>query len=138
MYNGGDSAWVLASTALVWLMIPGVGFFYSGLLRRKNALSLLYLSVAVIGVISFEVCEVPIPLSCRPLMEFIPQWFFWGYSLAFGESENGFIGNLKHFALMHVDGQPSMGSPRIPALVFAIYQCMFAVITYVIAGVQPN
>ena len=138
MYNGGDSAWVLASTALVWLMIPGVGFFYSGLLRRKNALSLLYLSVAVIGVISFEVCGIPIPLSYRPLMEFIPQWFFWGYSLAFGESENGFIGNLKHFALMHVDGQPSMGSPRIPALVFAIYQCMFAVITYVIAGVQPN
>lgn len=58
VYNGGDSAWVLASTALVWLMIPGVGFFYSGLLRRKNALSLIYLSVAVIGVISFEVCQV--------------------------------------------------------------------------------
>jgi len=56
VYNGGDIAWVLASTALVWLMIPGVGFFYSGLLRRKNALSLIYLAVAVIGVISFEVC----------------------------------------------------------------------------------
>jgi Amt family ammonium transporter len=66
-------------------------------------------------------------------MEFIPQWFFWGYSLAFGETDNGYIGNLKHFALMNVDGQPSMGSTRIPALVFAIYQCMFAVITVVIA-----
>jgi Amt family ammonium transporter len=113
-YNGGDSAWVLASTALVWLMIPGVGFFYSGLLRRKNALSLIYLSVAVIGVISFE-------------------WFFWGYSLAFSDGANGYIGDLKHFALMGVHNQPSMGSPRIPALVFAIYQCMFAVITVVIA-----
>jgi len=47
----------------VWLMIPGVGFFYSGLLRRKNALSLIYLSVAVIAVISFEVCGPSFPLS---------------------------------------------------------------------------
>jgi len=62
-------------------------------------------------------------------MEFISKWFFWGFSLAFGETENGFIGNLKHFALMDVHGQPSVGSPRIPSLVFAIYQCMFAVIT---------
>lgn len=69
-------------------------------------------------------------------MEFAPQWFFWGYSLAFGETDNGYIGNLKHFALMGVDGQPSMGSIRIPALVFAIYQCMFAVITSVFAAVQ--
>lgn len=110
-------------------MIPGVGFFYSGLLRRKNALSLIYLSVAVIGVISFEVRWSSIPLSCRPLMAFIPQWWFWGYSLAFGDTDNGYIGNLKHFALMGVNGKPSMGSARIPALVFAIYQCMFAVIT---------
>ena len=70
MYNGGDIAWVLASTALVWLMIPGVGFFYSGLLRRKNALSLIYLSVAVIGVGSFQVHKVFSPLSIRPLTEF--------------------------------------------------------------------
>lgn len=54
-YNLGDIAWVLASTALVWLMIPGVGFFYSGLLRRKNALSMIYLSVATIAVVSFQV-----------------------------------------------------------------------------------
>jgi len=66
VYNGGDIAWVLASTALVWLMIPGVGFFYSGLLRRKNALSLIYLSVAVIGVISFEVRRLGfLPLAAR-------------------------------------------------------------------------
>lgn len=67
VYNGGDIAWTLASTALVWLMVPGVGFFYSGLLRRKNALSLIYLSVAVLGIVSFEVCFSG-PPSSRPLM----------------------------------------------------------------------
>jgi Amt family ammonium transporter len=114
VYNGGDIAWTLASTALVWLMVPGVGFFYSGLLRRKNALSLIYLSVAVLGVVSFE-------------------WWFWGYSLAFSDGASPFIGDLKYFALRNVQGQPSIGSPRIPALVFCIYQCMFAAITPVIA-----
>jgi Amt family ammonium transporter len=113
-YNGGDIAWTLASTALVWLMIPGVGFFYSGLLRRKNALSLIYLSMAVVAIVSFE-------------------WWFWGYSLAFSDGANAFIGDLKYFALRNVDGRPSIGSPRIPDLVFAIYQCMFAAITPIIA-----
>jgi Amt family ammonium transporter len=50
----GDIAWELASTALVWIMIPGVGFFYSGLLRRKNALSMIYLSMATLAVVSFQ------------------------------------------------------------------------------------
>jgi len=56
VYNGGDIAWVLASTALVWIMIPGVGYFYSGLLRRKNALSMISLSMVTIAVVSFQVC----------------------------------------------------------------------------------
>lgn len=55
---------VMTAMALVWIMIPGVGFFYSGLLRRKNALSMIFLSIAGISVGTF-------------------QWFFWGYSLAF-------------------------------------------------------
>ncbi len=75
VYNLGDIAWVLASTALVWLMIPGVGFFYSGLLRRKNALSMIWLSMMVLAVVSF-------------------QWFFWGFSLAFSETGSAYIGNL--------------------------------------------
>jgi Amt family ammonium transporter len=75
IYNNGDIAWVLASTALVWLMIPGVGFFYSGLLRRKNALSMIYLSMMTLAVVSF-------------------QWFFWGFSLAFSETGGPYIGNL--------------------------------------------
>lgn len=55
VYNLGDIAWTLASTALVWIMIPGVGFFYSGLLRRKNALSQIYMGVMVLAVVSFQV-----------------------------------------------------------------------------------
>jgi len=57
-YTTGDVAWVLASTALVWLMIPGVGFFYSGLARRKSALSLIWLSLMSISVVSFQVLRV--------------------------------------------------------------------------------
>lgn len=56
VYNNGDIAWTLAATALVWIMIPGVGFFYSGLLRRKNALSMIYLSMMTVAVVSFQVC----------------------------------------------------------------------------------
>ncbi|ORX33997.1 ammonium transporter [Kockovaella imperatae] len=114
VYNLGDIAWVLASMALVWIMIPGVGFFYSGLLRRKNALSMLFLSMAGTAVGSFH-------------------WWFWGYSLAFSDTAGPFIGNLKYFALNNAVSQPSVGSSRIPTLVFVIYQCMFAVITGVLA-----
>ncbi|KAG6827600.1 hypothetical protein H0H92_011173 [Tricholoma furcatifolium] len=113
-YNLGDIAWTLASTALVWLMIPGLGFFYSGLLRRKNALSMIWTSMIAIGVVSF-------------------QWFFWGYSLAFSDTASRFIGDLRYFGLKGVLAQPSIGSPRIPAIVFCIYQCMFAAITPAIA-----
>jgi ammonium transporter, Amt family len=55
VYNDGDIAWTLASTALVWIMIPGVGYLYSGLLRRKNALNQLWLCMVTIGVVSFQV-----------------------------------------------------------------------------------
>lgn len=55
VYSPGDIAWILASTALVWIMIPGVGYFYSGLLRRKNALSMIYLSMMCLAVVSFQV-----------------------------------------------------------------------------------
>ncbi|KAK8847538.1 hypothetical protein IAR55_005396 [Kwoniella newhampshirensis] len=114
IYNLGDMAWVLCSMALVWIMIPGVGLFYSGLLRRKNALSMIFLSVAGVAVGSF-------------------QWFFWGYSLAFSDTGSKFIGNLDYFCLKGVLAQPSVGSTRIPALVFCVYQCMFCLITGVLA-----
>jgi Amt family ammonium transporter len=103
---------MLTSSALVLLMIPGVGFFYSGLARRKSALSLIWLSCMSIGVVSF-------------------QWFFWGYSLTFSHTASSFIGDLENIGFRNVLGAPSVGSPKIPDLLFAIYQGMFAAITYV-------
>lgn len=114
VYNPGDIAWTLAATALVWIMVPGVGYFYSGLLRRKNALSMIYLSMMTIAVVSF-------------------QWFFWGYSLTFSETAGDFLGDLKHLGLKGVLAQPSVGSNRIPSIVFCVYQLMFAAITPMIA-----
>ncbi|KAG8932079.1 hypothetical protein FRC03_010868 [Tulasnella sp. 419] len=114
IYNLGDMAWVITATGLVWIMIPGLGFFYSGLLRRKNAASMLWVSMIVMAVVSF-------------------QWMFWGFSLAFSEGANEYIGDLKYFGFKGVLDQPSIGSPRIPSLLFAIYQGMFAAITPVIA-----
>ena len=55
VYNLGDIAWMLAATALVWIMTPGIGFFYSGLLRRKNALSMIWASMVVMAVVTFQV-----------------------------------------------------------------------------------
>ena len=72
-------AWIITAMALVWIMIPGLGFFYSGLLRRKNALSMIFLGVVVLAVVSF-------------------QWFFWGFSLAFSETGSKFIGDLSMFS----------------------------------------
>ncbi|CCF51652.1 hypothetical protein NDA11_001788 [Ustilago hordei] len=115
VYNLGNLAWIIVSTALVFIMIPGVGFFYSGLLRKKSALSMLWMSMALLAVVSF-------------------QWFFWGFSLAFSTSStNPFIGNLDNFGLMGVDINASTGGTAVPQLLYCIYQMMFACITVVIA-----
>ncbi|KAI9067816.1 ammonium transporter [Trametes sanguinea] len=114
VYNPGDIAWVLASTALVWIMIPGVGFFYSGLLRRKNALSMIWASMMTLAVVSF-------------------QWFFWGFSLAFSDTADAYIGDLRYFGLKGVLEKPSIGSTRIPSIVFCVFQLMFAAITPMLA-----
>ncbi|KAL1752646.1 ammonium transporter AmtB-like domain-containing protein, partial [Schizophyllum commune] len=115
IYNLGDMAWIITATGLVWLMIPGIGFLYAGLLRRKNALSMMWMAMVLIAVVSFE-------------------WFFWGFSLAFSEtSTNAYIGNLKYFGLKGVLEKPSIGSTRIPSLLFCLYQGMFAAITPVLA-----
>lgn len=80
MYQNGDIAWVLAGTALVWIMIPGVGFFYSGLLRRKNALSMIYMSVMALAVVSFQVrCYLSRPWSStHALYVVVFLGFFFG------------------------------------------------------------
>ncbi|KAA6411076.1 MAG: ammonium transporter [Lasallia pustulata] len=113
-YESGDIAWMITSTALVLLMIPGVGFFYSGLARRKSALSLIWLSIMAAGVISF-------------------QWFFWGFSLSFSHSAGRYLGDLSNIGFRNVLAAPSVGSARIPDLLFAVYQGMFAAITVALA-----
>ncbi|KAI9805793.1 MAG: ammonium transporter Amt1 [Sarcosagium campestre] len=113
-YNPGDIAWVVTSTALVLLMIPGVGFFYSGLARRKSALSLIWLSLMSTAVVTF-------------------QWFLWGYSLTFSHTAGKYIGNLDNAGFKDVLAQPSVGSAKVPDILFAIYQCMFAAITPALA-----
>jgi len=100
----------MTCSALVLLMIPGVGLFYSGLARRKSALSLIMLSLLSIAIVDF-------------------QWFFWGYSLAFSHTGSSFIGDLSNFGLMKTLAQPSVGSTAIPDLMFCLYQGMFAAIT---------
>jgi Amt family ammonium transporter len=99
---------ITISAVLVLLMIPGVGFFYSGLARRKSALELLLLSMVSVAVVSF-------------------QWFFWGYSLTFSRTGNAFLGDLTMFGLMKTIGQPNGGA--IPDILFCLYQGMFAAIT---------
>jgi hypothetical protein len=100
VYNPGDIAWTLASMALVWIMIPGLGFFYSGLLRRKNALSMIYLSVMTIAVVSFQVSRIPRINRAILTAEFVPQWFFWGFSLTFSDTGGLFIGDLSMYLLL--------------------------------------
>lgn len=90
------------------VMVPGLGFLYSGLARRKSALSLLWACMVCYSVINF-------------------QWYFWGFSLAFSPSAtNGFIGDLRNFGLMKTLADPSPGSPLISNLLYALYQvCRF-------------
>ncbi|KDE09856.1 hypothetical protein MVLG_00254 [Microbotryum lychnidis-dioicae p1A1 Lamole] len=111
VYNNGDMSWILTAAVLVMIMAAGIGYLYSGLLRRKNALSMLMLSMVVYSVGAI-------------------QWMFWGYSLAFGEGSM-FIGNLKHFGLINVLDAPSVGSSKIPALLFCAYQSTFISVTAV-------
>nr|AGO45861.1 ammonium transporter 2 [Geosiphon pyriformis] len=113
-YNSGDISFVLLSTALVWFMIPGVGYFYSGISRQKNALSLIMLSVLSVAVVSF-------------------QWFFWGYSLTYGKDSGPYIGNLRNAFLIYVEKIKIGQDSSITDMTFAIYQCMFAAITPALA-----
>ncbi|GAB7361665.1 hypothetical protein MBLNU230_g1715t1 [Neophaeotheca triangularis] len=100
-------AYILVCTYLVWMIIPGVGLFYGGLARRKSSLSLLFQSLAVASVTTF-------------------QWIFWGYSLAYSEAQGGFIGDLAKFGLMNVRMAPDA---YLPELGFCLYQMFFAAVT---------
>ena len=110
--NSGDTAWVLMASALVLLMtIPGLAFFYGGLVRRKNVLSILMQCFIIVCVISL-------------------QWVLFGYSLAFGPDFHGIIGNLDWAGLKGVGAAPNPDyAATIPHSVFMIFQAMFAIIT---------
>jgi Amt family ammonium transporter len=110
-FNPGDQAYIIVSACMVLLMIPGLGFLYSGLARRKSALSMIWACMASFSII-------------------VLQWYLWGYSLAFSSSAtNGFIGNLRHLGLLNTLGTPSPGSPLIPELLYSFYQLQFCATT---------
>ncbi|MDR3709468.1 MAG: ammonium transporter [Capsulimonadaceae bacterium] len=123
--NDGDNAWMLTSCALVLLMtIPGLALFYTGLVRSKNVLSVMMQSFIASGLITV-------------------QWFFFGYSLAFGHDAvssttsplHGFIGNLDYAFLQHVSSFSPEGTQKlsygntVPHMVYCMFQLMFAIIT---------
>jgi len=107
----GDTAWVLTASAMVLLMTPGLAFFYGGLVRRKNILSVLMQCFVIICIVSI-------------------QWVFFGYSLSFGPDHGGLIGDLSWFGLKGVGAEPHLAyAATIPHIVFMAFQMMFAVIT---------
>lgn len=110
LINASDTVWVLVATALVMLMTPGLAFFYGGLVRKKNILSILMQCFTVMCLISV-------------------QWVLVGYSLSFGPDLGGIIGNLDWFGLKGVGMSPSSYAPTVPHQAFVLFQMMFAVIT---------
>ena len=109
--NPGDIAWVAVATALVMLMTPALGFFYAGLVRRKNLLSTLVQCLIIFAVVSIV-------------------WTLWGYSLVFGPSIHGIIGDLSWAGLNGIGAAPNMAyAPLIPELLFFAFQLKFAAIT---------
>lgn len=108
----GDVAWILTATALVLLMTPGLSFFYGGMVQKKNVISTMLQSFIAMGVISII-------------------WVAFGFSLAFGTSFHGFIGNpLTFFMFRHVGGATDVNlAPTIPLALFALFQLKFAIIT---------
>ncbi len=111
-YNLADVGWIIVATALVFLMTPGLAFFYGGMVNRKNVLSTMMKSVVAAGVVGV-------------------LWIVVGYSLAFGTSINGFIGNpMTHLFFKGVaSGEPWSLAPTIPKSLFSMFQLMFAIIT---------
>jgi Amt family ammonium transporter len=109
--NSGDTAWVLASAALVLFMTPGLAIFYGGMVRAKSALNMMMMSFAAIGVTTII-------------------WVLYGYSLTFGTSHGGLIGDLSHLGFAGtLDQVVGAEGHQIPTLAFAMFQLTFAIIT---------
>jgi Amt family ammonium transporter len=108
----GDISWVLTATGLVMLMTPALGFFYGGLVRKKNLVSTIVQCLVIFAVISIV-------------------WALWGYSLVFGPSFHGIIGDLSLFGLNNIgihSVSPAL-APDIPTLLYFAFQLKFAAIT---------
>jgi Amt family ammonium transporter len=109
--DSGDTAWMLTSTGLVMLMVPGLALFYGGMVRRKNILGTMMHSMVALGIIGI-------------------QWLLYGYALAFGDSQNGLIGwNSAYLGLQGVLSNQPFANTHIPIFVHCMYQGMFAIIT---------
>ena len=111
-YNAADTAWIIVATALVFLMTPGLAFFYGGMVHRKNVLSTMIKSMVAAGIVSV-------------------LWIVVGYSLCFGDDIGHFIGNpMTHLFYKGVNsGEPWSLAPTIPKTLFSLFQLMFAIIT---------
>ncbi|KAI9338766.1 ammonium transporter [Obelidium mucronatum] len=109
--DNGDVAWILISSALVFIMVPGLGLFYSGLAETKNSMAML---LAV--MLSFAIAAI--------------QWSLFGFTLAFSDtSSSTFIGNFEYAALLNTMDTQNKMAPTIPNSLFSLYQMMFAAIT---------
>lgn len=110
--NPGDTAWLLTASGLVLLMTPGLSFFYGGMVRKKNMISTMLQSMVALGVISVT-------------------WVAFGFSLCFGESIGGIIGNPMTFFMYRGVGMSTHPdfSPTIPFMLFSLFQLKFAIIT---------
>lgn len=110
--DSGDTAWMLVASAFVLLMTPGLSFFYGGMINKKNVISTMLQSFIALGVISV-------------------LWVVVGFSLAFGDSIGGIIGNpMTYFAFKDVGSNPNPEfASTIPFLLFALFQLKFAIIT---------
>jgi Amt family ammonium transporter len=111
--NSGDTAWILASTALVLLMTPGLAFFYGGMVRTKSVLNMMMMSIITIAIVSI-------------------LWVIYGFELAFGyKAESAWYGNISFSGLGSQVNEftNNGGIYPIPVLVFAAFQLMFAIIT---------
>ena len=111
-YSSADMAWIIVATALVFLMTPGLAFFYGGMVHRKNVLSTMIKSFVAAGIVSV-------------------LWLVVGFSLCFGKSIGGLIGDPRTFFFFKgvASGAPWSLAPTIPLTLFALFQLMFAVIT---------
>ena len=108
--DAGDTAWVLASAALVMFMTPGLAMFYGGLVRAKNVVGTVMQSFVALALVTV-------------------LWVAVGYSLAFGPDKGRLIGDLSFAGLRGVGGLPSAYAPTIPATAYMVFQLMFAIIT---------